>query len=500
MPALRAGALPVSPRRPNTVIGRAGGRRDARPQRVLTPDQRKKAAKANLHYGQTQAWLARQRDEYRIISLFAGTGGGKTWFGPRFWYPEIRKKPQATYLFVEPTWRLVKRIMVPMIEEFFGAYNLGRMHYGDMAYELYSGGRILFGSVDNPNSLQGVHIDGGIWGDEIGLYAEEAWDVLLQRSALFNAPILATSTPYTLPWCEKRLSLPAEESKRRGDKEYWIIQFPSYWNPMYPRDQYFRLKRTWPRDKFDRLMRGLFTRIGGLMFEEIKEDRNLCEIWPIEGTREFPYRIAIRHPKEGQREVNLVKTWAAQDWGWNDAGCQLLFGMDGMGRTYVIEEDYDSMIPVERGTDRGEDTWTARALRRVERWGIEVLWADPSMPGYITDMRSHGIPAMPANNKVKFGTERVNQAMQPHGDGSAGCYIATNGCPNLVRTYGSYVRKKGRADDEYLDEPADGQEDHACDTLRYGLTGDAKPEDRDVPGDVPGLILSFSGPNRSGRR
>lgn len=462
--------------------------RPSRPERQMSLEQRQKAARVALHYGQSQAWQAHHQDGYRIISIFAGSGGGKTWLGPRFFYPIVKEKPGATFLFVEPTWRMLKRIMLPVLDDFYGAFGLGRMHLGDMVYVFNNGARIIFGSVDNPNSLQGVHIDGGIWADEIGLYAEEAWDVLLQRAALYRAPILNTSTPYTLPWCEKRLHKPTLTARNKRSHEYWLLQFPSYWNPAYPKEQYWELKRTWPKDKFDRLMRGLFTRIGGLMFDEIKEDRNLADIYPIEGTNEYPYRLYFKHPREGSRIVNLVETWAAQDWGWNpDPGCQLLCGRDEEGRIYVFAERYETQVPVVKGTNDGGDTWTSRALEWVERWGINVLWCDPSRPEYIVAMREHGVPAAPANAKVSYGAEVVNETALSLRDGSAGLYISIHGCPNLVRTYGSYVRKKGHGDEEYLPIPADGQEDHAPDTLRYLLVGDKK-EERETWGAPPSVL------------
>jgi hypothetical protein len=447
-------------------------RRAGRGPREQSAEKRRQIAAVSLHYGQSQLWSAAREFErsgrYRIISAFAGTGGGKTWYGPRHWYPFIRRNPEATYLFIEPTYRMLKRVLLPIVEEFFGAFNLGTMYRGDMIYELHTGGRILFASIDNPNSLQGVHIDGGIWCDEIGLYSEEAWDVILQRSAYYRAPILNTSTPYTLPWVEKRLHKPSKD--RRTADEYYSLQFPSHWNPSYPLDQFFALKRAWPKDKFERLMLGQFTRIGGLVFEEFDEQRNVAEIYPLPTPPGADYPLVyFRHPLEGERKVELIRTWAAQDWGYSaDPGCQLLLGQDAAGRIYCFEEDYDKGVPVERGTDRGEDTWAARALTRCERYGIDALFCDPSDPEAIDSMRAHGVPAVKAYNKILPGIDRVNEAFRPHKRGGAGLYISVT-CPNLLRTIGSYVRQKIAGTDEYKPSPSPNQEDHALDTLRYSL-------------------------------
>jgi hypothetical protein len=469
-------------------------RRDPRNGPTLSAEKRQKNAAVKLHYGQTQLWLAarefEQNGRNRIISGIAGTGGGKTWYGPRHWYPFIRRNPEATFLFIEPTYKMLKRVMLPVVEEFFGAFNLGTMYRGDMVYELRTGGRILFASIDNPNSLQGVHVDGGIWADEIGLYAEEAWDVILQRAAYHKAPILNTSTPYTLPWVEKRLHKPSLDPRTAG--EYFSLQFPSHWNPAYPRDQFFALKRQWPKDKFERLMLGQFTRIGGLVFEEFDETKNVAEIRPLpSSSSDEGLRLRFRHKIEGERIVTLWRTWAAQDWGYTiDPGCQLVFGQDEDGRIYVFEEDYDRGVPVERGTTSGEDTWTARAITRMERYGIDAVYCDPSDPEAIDSMRSHGVPAVPAYNKIVAGVERVNEAFhrQPS-RGGVGLYIAYNACPNLLRTIGTYVRQKIAGTDEYRPTPAPNQEDHAPDTLRYGLAS----------GDEYGAPVSLLPGKRRGR-
>lgn len=464
----------------------------------IDPEKRRKLAKIDLHWGQWQVWQAYHRDHKRILSMFAGSGGGKTWFGPRFFYPIIREKPGATYLFIEPTWRMVKRVMVPVVEEFYGAFNMGRLHKGDMVYELNGGGRILFASVDNPNSLQGVHIDGGAWPDEIGLYTEEAWDVILQRCALHRAPILPTSTPYTLPWVERRLAKPARDPREMD--EYFCIQFPSHYNPAYPRDQYFALKRKWPQDKFDRLMRGQFTRVGGLMFEEFDEGRNLAQMWYLEPVGGQP-RIWFQHPidcPQGEERI-LTRTWLSQDWGWSpDPGVQLLFGQDAYGRRYVIEEDSDTFIPVDSSVATVHDTWVRRAQERQARWLIDSIYCDPSRPDDIAAMRANGLPAVKANNKIDQGTDRVNEALRQLGGGlGAGLYI-NHSCVELVRTVPAYVRARAAGtEDVYLATPAPYQDDHAPDGLRYGIIGD-QMSDRD--GGVYDLEPTILAARRGGQR
>lgn len=394
-----------------------------------------------------------------------------TWLGPRILYPIIREGLDKVYLFTEPTWRMVKRVMIPEVVPFLNSFQMGEMHYGDMIYYLRGGGRILFGSVDNPNSLQGAHVNGAVWNDEVGQDTEEAYDVTMQRRALWRAPVLNTSTPYTMPWVERRLSVPSQPG-HPDSHIYKLIQFPSYWNPQYSTDEYLRLKRTWPADKFDRLMRGLFTRVGGLMFEEFSAERNVAVIYADPKGR----RLWLKHPKEGERWVDLEQVWLAQDWGWTDAGCQLLLASDAQRRVYVLEEDYGSGVQFALSDAYQGDTWTTRALRRMRAWGLDGVYAGHDRPEHIATWQQIGLPAVKATNNIAYGADMVNQQMLQRPDGTAGLYIAGNRCPNLVRTIGTYVRAKAPGSDSYLPSPAPNQEDHAVDCLRYGIARDGKPQ------------------------
>ncbi len=420
-----------------------------------------------FHAGQSRTYLALRT--HRIVSMVAGTGSGKTWMAPRIIYEHIRENLDATYLFLEPNYRMIKRVMLPCVLRFFDALGLGKMNLTDLEYRFHKRwgrGRILFGSMDNADSIQGIHVNGMIWSDEIGLYTEEAWDAILQRSALYKCKILNTTTPYTLPWMEKRLYKPTLDPRTRD--EYWITQFPSYWNPMYSMEQYWTLKHMWPEAKFKRIMEGLFTQITGLCFEDFDEQKHLVQIKYLDGMQ-----IQVRYQGGRTELARLVNTWMAQDWGWSpDPGVQLLLGQDEMGRIYVLEEDYETYIPVERGTDEGADTWTNRALARISRWNCEACYCDPSRPENIADLQRHGVPAVGANNRIDYGIDEVNTAFR-----TGNLFINLDGCPNLHRTIGQYVRAKMPGGEGYLNKPADHQDDHSLDALRYAITKTNRPSE-----------------------
>ena len=63
-------------------------------------------------------------------------------------------------------------------------------------------------SADDPEKLQGLHINGGLVLDEAGLMSPGIWDVARQRTNAHASPILITSTPYGFNWLYHSLVVP----------------------------------------------------------------------------------------------------------------------------------------------------------------------------------------------------------------------------------------------------------------------------------------------------
>ena len=152
---------------------------------------------------------------------------------------------------VAPTYGLLQRVTLPAALRVLKLFVGGDYRAIERTFYLRTGGHVYFGSADKPLSLEGVHVYAA-WLDEAGQMKREAWDVALRRAGLYEAPVLLTTTPYNLGW----LKLEVYDKWAEGDRDYFVVQFPSYWNPVYPRAEYLRAKRTLPRWKFDMFYRG----------------------------------------------------------------------------------------------------------------------------------------------------------------------------------------------------------------------------------------------------
>jgi len=308
------------------------------------------ASKIKLHKGQAKAW----RSQARYVAMIAGTGSGKSWFGPVWLYREIQKYPQGSFLVVSPTYQMFQRIVLPRTLEFMNEVTKGEYHASDRTYYLSTGGRIYFGSADNPLSLEGVHVHAA-WMDEAGQMKREAWDVVLRRVGFYNGRVLITTTPYNLGWLKTEFY----DRWRAGDSNYDVIQFASIENPHYPREEFERAKATMPSWKFRMFYLGEFARPENLIYSDFSND-NIVEPFDIPPT--------WRH-------------FAGVDWGYTNP-------------TAVYEE---SAMDVEK---------------MIGDIKFEYFACDPSEPSAIQVWKQKGLPAHAAVNDVLHGINEVSRLIK----------------------------------------------------------------------------------------
>jgi len=228
--------------------------------------------RVKLHKGQTRVW----KSKAKYVAMLAGTGSGKTWVGPIWLYREIQQHPTGSFLVVSPTYQMFQRIVLPETLKFMDAVAKGEYRSGERTYYLPTGGKIYFGSADNPFSLEGVHVYAA-WMDEAGQMKREAWDVVLRRVGFHNGRVLITTTPYNLGWLKTEFY----DRWKAGDKDYDVIQFASIENPYYPREEFERAKATMPDWKFKMFYLGEFTKPEGLVYEDFDSSKHIVNPFPI---------------------------------------------------------------------------------------------------------------------------------------------------------------------------------------------------------------------------
>lgn len=250
----------------------------------------------HFHKGQRRAWASQRR----FVCVLAGTQGGKTSFGPHWLYREIRRRGPGDYMVVTPTFPLLEMKALPEFRRLFEEQlQLGRYVGSPVRKFIFSQQglqrtfgpsrephgltQVIFGYAADPESLESATAKAA-WLDEAGQkkFKLGSWQAILRRLSLAEGRVLITTTPYSLGWLKSEMW----DRWKAGDPDVDVIRFESITNPMFPKPEYDRAKRTLPAWKFDLFYRALFTRPAGLIYDAFDEAQHLVprftlpESWP----------------------------------------------------------------------------------------------------------------------------------------------------------------------------------------------------------------------------
>jgi len=202
--------------------------------------------------------------------------------------------------------------------------------------------------------------------------------------------------------------------------------------------------------------------------------------------------------------------FTAEDWGFAKPWCRLWFAVSPEGRVIAYREQYERR--------RLPDHMAQEGLRLSEGENIKYRLGDPSMwdeppGGYggketgepIADqLRKHGWEIQEANNRRVSGWLHVREYLEWEKDKEerfvrAPMFQVMEGtCPNLIRTMPAQIFDKTNHED--LDTDA---EDHAPDTLRYGLMSLPKPSIvplEELPDEWTEAVMRAAHADRRGKR
>lgn len=164
----------------------------------------KQKAQLHMHPGQLRAWDS----ERRFVVVLAGTGGGKTTFGPWWLWREIQKCGPGDYLAVTATYDLFKLKMLPaLLDTFVYTLGIGRYKPSDRILEVPSlQARIILRSAESDGGLESSEAKAA-WLDEAGQdsFSIGSWEAVLRRVGKNMGRVLATTTIYNLGWLKSAL-------------------------------------------------------------------------------------------------------------------------------------------------------------------------------------------------------------------------------------------------------------------------------------------------------
>ncbi len=382
----------------------------------------------------------------RLTFCFAGTGGGKSCILPLWILQKLSSAaPKSRILVVSPTYKIFKQSQ--LLQGFESAIDgtelQGQYHKTDSIYTCRNKSEVYFRSADVPDSLEGGQYF-SLALDEVAKISKDAWVKAYARVGQSQGSILGVGTPDVNEWiyddiyshCQKLISQDDDGSvKTNEDGSISVIQWRSTANPVYSRKELEEQREKMHPALFARRYLGQFSQIEGLVYPTFSD----CVI---------PFQNILNSP--------AVKVIAGLDWGWNDPCSLVVVAECQDGRAYVVEELYESHLPLESLSQR------LHALK--QKWNIETFFCDHSRPEISDSLRRTGLPCKTKNvAQIETGISMVDARVR------TGHLRVFDTCRNLINESKIYQRKPDKNSD-YTEKPVD-KNNHLMDSLRYAITG-----------------------------
>jgi hypothetical protein len=348
----------------------------------------------------------------------------------------------------------------------------------DQTITLLNGTTILFRSLEPHNIEKLLSLNlGAFYVDETTETARVIWETLIGRLRHPAGPRKGwgTTNPNGHDWTWSLFHPDGSEHDPARD----LIIAPTQENIHLEPDVLARLYRQ-PKEWIKRFVLCSFESASGMIYDEFDRRIHVYEHFDL------PYQW---------------RRWEAMDWGMRNPACVLWFAMDNDGNVWIYDEHYaDGLRPAEHAT----------AIKSI-RGGRQFppIQADPSMwaTGFTNrnvadEFQKQGIALAQASNDrghgfavVKSYLQRVDGDDFPHGHplhgvetGAPRLFISDR-CRNLVRELPEYVWKMlSPTREQTEDQPEEPRKknDHACDTMRYGMARLRKPnQPRIIDNDRP---------------
>lgn len=399
-----------------------------------------------LHVGQLEA----MKSEKRFVFVIAGSGGGKSSLGPRWLYREIKRHEQEPadsqrYLVFAPSFKILNRATLPPYLKFLRELGVGEWAKADMVFRLRNGAEIYFGSCDNPESLEGMHLRAA-HGDEIGQdsVTYTVWETIQRRLGYHRGRFLGTTTPYNYGWLKRRI---VDRFEKGELPDVDVVTFASIVNPGYDLEELRRAYLELPRFRFRMFYLGEFNRPANLVYDVFNEDEHVVDPFDIPASwrRYAGLDFGIRHPTAA------------------------VFGaLDPRPHPDVLYL-YATYRQASRSTMEH-----AEQLRL--RGPVLKIFADPASPQLQMDYKAHGLPVENGDRQVLGGIQEVYSRLAT---GRLKLFRGAAMAPWIDEVYGYRWKRRISTDEALQDVPIE-EDDDLMDATRYLVAGLRKPKAADL--------------------
>ena len=390
--------------------------------------------------------------------LFAGAAGtGKSRASLQKTKYLCDNNPKISVLFARKTRKSLTDTILPIWEKEVlppghsaPQRGAGKMRYTRHDYKWANGSEVVLGGMDDPTAIMSGQFDFIIAFEATELTVND-WELLTTRCRQRMMPLqqcIAECNPGPPNhWLLRRAN--------EGKMEHVTSLHED--NPTAD-EGYLNSLRNMTGVRRKRLYLGQWAAAEGVVYENWNPNMHV---------------IKARSRSELKKKFGVKHFICSKDWGYTNAGVTQVWGVDGDRRMCCFEEIYHS--------HETPDWWIANDKSINEKYKPKAWTCDPSRPEYITQYRRHGIKAVPADNKMDVGLQRVEERLGTSGDGKPSLYFSQdtikkvdnylleNDLPaKTIDEFPTYVWEEARPNKNYKEEPKDVN-NHGMDAMRYAV-------------------------------
>lgn len=374
--------------------------------------------------------------ESPITICATGIQWGKTTVGAMFMKMLMHKHTDArdNFIITAPTYKILQQATLP---EFLRVMDgSGEYSKGDACFKMHGGGTCWMRTGTDANSVVGITNVRGVWGDEAGLYSLYFHENVQARASVKEAPIIYTTSPYSLNWIYSDYIRPHHKGNLKDD--VLIVQARSNENPYFPAKEFERKKKTMDPRRFNMIYGGEFHKLEGLVYGCFDEEAHVV-------------------PKRDLDPRTLYI--AGVDWGYTNPAVIEVIAVTPDDGLFVVDEWYHTNKTI------GEMVNAATRLKSI--YNIERFYCDPSSPSNIAEFNKARLTAISSDNDIRNGIDSVYDLIARDK-----FHIFDGYAPHLVDEFSMYHYPEEvdvTADKDVKEQLPVKQHDHASDAIRYPI-------------------------------
>jgi PBSX family phage terminase large subunit len=343
----------------------------------------------------------------------------------------VRLPKDANIMFCGKTERTLYRNIMMLMMEIFGPT---RVKYSKGSGEGQIFGRRFYAVGANDeraqDKIRGITLSFA-YCDEVSLYPESFFTMLLSRLSEPGARLLATTNPDS-PYHWLKVNYLDREEELDLKSWHFLLEENENLDSAYVAS----LKQEYTGLWYKRFILGQWVLAEGAVYDMFDEDK---------------------HVREAPELKTYTDLYVSCDYGTTNPCVFLLWGVTVNNERQIIKEYYwDSK---EEGRQKTDAEYLADFEQFIEDIELDGTIVDPSAASFIQALRRAGHYVIEADNAVLDGIREVSTELSQDN-----IYIDPS-CKNTIKEFSGYVWDK-KAGERGEDRPLK-QSDHAMDALRY---------------------------------